>query len=192
LSPTDAERKWIALKRVRITIHHDPDHPSEDLRRAVRVRRDLWAHSSVEIDPDGRDHGTHRDEHGNAYFQFVTDRLDEVERVLNEYGHADYAKFQFMEDLGSGAECVSCGNISPENVTQCPNCGFRDIDPCPYCNHEIGRLVYLPKGGDLFKCPNCHHRVRLSFTDPLFDANGHYSQPLVRVVPAEVPASDAV
>jgi len=158
---------------------------------AALVRRDLWAHSPVEIDPDSPAHGTHRDAERNAYFEFATDRFEEVGRVLQEYGHSDRTTVTIIQD-GSGAECVNCGNISPELVTKCPTCDFRDIDPCPYCNNEVPRLAYLPVSGDLFTCPMCHRRVRLQFNDPLFDADGHYNQPLVRVVPAEAPVNHAV
>lgn len=56
------------MYRIRITFVKNPDNPSEDLRHAARVRRDLWAHSPLEIDPDSPIHGTHRDADGSAYF----------------------------------------------------------------------------------------------------------------------------
>ena len=40
------------MKRVRVTVRHNPKDPADDLRWAARLRRDLWAHSPVEIDPD--------------------------------------------------------------------------------------------------------------------------------------------
>lgn len=172
------------MKRVRVTVRHNPGDPYDDLRRAARVRQDLWAHSPVEIDPDGQAHGTHRDGEHNAYFEFATDHLSEVERVLREFGHVDRARVEVVEDA-DGTECVNCGTISPQLAAVCPTCGFRDISPCPYCRSEIARLAYLPIFGDLFKCPTCHRRVRFRFHDPLTDANGHYNQPLVLVDPAE-------
>jgi hypothetical protein len=45
------------MQRIRITIPHTPVDPTDDLRCAADVRRDLWAHSPVEIDPDS---GTER------------------------------------------------------------------------------------------------------------------------------------
>lgn len=36
------------MPRIRLTIRHNPDDPSEDLRYAARVRTDLWAHSTAE------------------------------------------------------------------------------------------------------------------------------------------------
>ena len=70
------------MKKIRITIHHNQNDPTNDLRIAAAVRRDLWAHSPVEVDPDGRVHGTHRDAESNAYFEFVTNYPEEVSRVL--------------------------------------------------------------------------------------------------------------
>lgn len=172
------------MQRVRVTVKHNPQDPTDDLRWAARVRRDLWAHSPVEIDPDSPRHGTHRDAHKNAFFEFATDRLQEVERVLQEYGHGERAHATVIQDE-RGTECVSCGNITPGLVTVCPTCQFRDIAPCPYCKHEIPRLEYTPVFGDLFRCPMCHKRVRLQFQDAPFDHKGNYKQPLVLVVPAE-------
>jgi hypothetical protein len=172
------------MQRVRVTVKHNPVDTADDLRWAARVRRDLWAHSPVEIDPDSPRHGTHRDEEKNAFFEFATDRLQEVRRVLEEYGYKERAQATVVQDE-EGTECVNCGDITPKLVTVCPTCNFRDIAPCPHCNHEIPRLEYTPVSGDLFKCPMCHKRVRLRFQDPLFDGKGYYKQPLILVVPAE-------
>jgi len=87
---------------------------------------------------------------------------------------------------------IHCRNISAETVTVCPTCDFRDIEACPYCNNEVARLAYTPVSGDPFTCPVCHRRVRLQFSDPIYDANGHYNQPLVHVVPAEAPVNHEV
>jgi hypothetical protein len=174
----------IAMQRVRVIVKHNPRDPADDLRWAARVRRDLWAHSPVEIDPDSPAHGTRRDADRNAYFEFATDRTPEVRRVLQEHGYADRARVEVIQE-GAGTECVNCGNISPELVTVCPTCSFRDIDPCPYCDAEVARLAYAPVAGDLFQCLVCHRRVRFQFNDPLLDESGHYNQPLVRVSPAE-------
>jgi len=173
------------MKRVRITVAHDPQDPAEDLRRAALARRDLWAHSPVEIDPDSPLHGTHRDNDRNAYFEFATSHYPEVQRVLRECGHEDRGVTAVVVEDSVGTECVSCGNVSPDYFLKCPTCGFRDIEPCPFCNNEIPRLAYTPEAGDLFKCPQCGHRVRLRFNEPLFDSEGHYTEPLVCVSPAE-------
>jgi hypothetical protein len=174
----------IEMLRVRVTIKHNPADPADDLRSAALIRRDLWAHSPVEIDPDSPRHGTHRDEHKNAFFEFATERLEEVERVLKEFGYTNRAEATVVKEDG-GMECVNCGNITPKLTTVCPNCEFRDIAACPHCNHEIPRTEYTPISGDLFKCPMCHKKVRLNFQDPLFDGDGYYRQPLVLVTPAE-------
>ena len=174
------------MQRVRVIVRHNPLDPADDLRCAARVRRDLWAHSPVEVDPDSSVHGTHRDASRNAYFEFATDHLSEVRRIVQEYGHADRVTLDVGADV-PGIECVNCGNISPEPFTVCPNCKFRDIEPCPYCDQPIARLAYTPIAGDLFKCPFCHRRVRFRFHDPIFDGKGHYNQPLVCISPAEAP-----
>jgi hypothetical protein len=179
------------MQLVRVTIRHNPEVPTDDLRWAARVRRDLWAHSPVEIDPDSPKHSTHRDANRNAYFEFATDQLSEVQRVLREFGYAERASLEIIQE-GNGTECINCGNISPDLVTVCPNCQFRDIDKCPYCMHEVARLSYIPIGGDVFKCPICHRRVRFQFNDPLFGASGRYNQPLILVNPTEAPVGHDV
>jgi hypothetical protein len=177
----------ILMQLIRITIPHNPSDPADDLRRAAQIRRDLWAHSPVEIDPNSEAHGTHRDQKSkDAYFEFATDLLPEVRRVLREFGHNKYARVKVVAD-GNWAECLNCGKILLEPVAVCPNCEFRDIEPCPYCDESIPRLEYLSIKGDVFKCPNCHHRVRFRFNDPLFDVGGHVNEPVVLVSRAEAP-----
>jgi hypothetical protein len=183
-NPSKPKIGSIVMQRVRVTVRHNPDDPSDDLRCAARIRRDLWTHSPAEIDPDSPRHGTHRDAQSNAFFEFATDRFRDVQRVLNEYGYAERTEATVVQDE-NGTECVNCGNITPEFVAECPACHFREIENCPHCNHDVARLAYIPKVGDLFQCPNCQRRVRLQFQDPLFDGNGDYKQPLIRVIVAE-------
>lgn len=173
------------MRRVRVTIKHNPDDPADDLRCAARVRRSLWAHSAVEIDPDSPNHATRRDDEKNAYFEFATDRFPEVVRVLQEQGFMKRAEATIVKEE-YGTECVRCGQITPKLTTVCPNCGFRDVEPCPHCNHEVPRTEYTPILGNLFTCPVCGKKVRLNFQDPLFDVEGTYQQPLVLVTSAEV------
>ena len=109
------------MQHVRLIVRHNPEDPADDLRWAARVRRDLWAHSPVEVDPDSPIHGTHRDTSRNAYFEFATARLSEVTRVLQEYGYDDRVTLEVGADT-AGTQCVSCGNISPELFTVCPTC----------------------------------------------------------------------
>jgi hypothetical protein len=173
------------MRKVRITIKHNVADSADDLRVAARVRRDLWAHSPVEVDPDSPMHGTHRDAERNAYFEFATSYADEVQRVIQEFGYESRASVSTVTE-DSGPECARCGNIAgPILPSVCPTCHFRDISACPYCRQEVARQSYLPVSGDLFRCPMCHRHVRLRFSDPMFDSNGHYNQPLVVVERAE-------
>ncbi len=81
---------------------------------------------------------------------------------------------------------ANCGNVAgPILPTVCPNCRFRDIAACPYCNEEVARQSYLPINGNVFMCPKCQHRVRLAMHDPLFNSAGYYNEPLVLVEKAE-------
>ena len=171
------------MRRIRITVNK-LDDPTEELRRAARVRQDLYAHSPVEIDPDNRIHGTHRDESGRAYFEFATDFIDEVKRVAQQFGHESLVVISDAPEP-KGEACANCGNITGDVIpTVCPTCKFRDISPCPHCNTEVSRQSYVQDAGDVFKCPVCRNRVSLRFNDPLFKADGTYNQPLVIVVEA--------
>lgn len=166
--------------RMRLTVKDSGDR-TRDLQTAADLRRDLWAHSPVEIDPDNPLHGTHRDEGGRAFFEFSTQDPEEVRRVLQECGYAD--RVELAEARGPlGEACQSCGNIpGPVLPTVCPNCGFRDVSPCPVCAREIPRQKYAPLGGDLFRCPNCRSQVRFRFNSPMFLPDGSYNPPLVVV-----------
>jgi Zn finger protein HypA/HybF involved in hydrogenase expression len=166
--------------RTRITVRPTGDR-TNDLRVAANVRRDLWAHSPVEIDPDHPLHGTHRDEQERAYFEFSTGYPDEVTRVLRDYGHAERVEVREVEEP-VGLACQNCGNVvGPVLPPVCPNCHFRDISACPVCHHEVPRQSYTRIGGDLFRCPQCHSQVRLRFNEPMFLGDGTYNQPLVVV-----------
>jgi Zn finger protein HypA/HybF involved in hydrogenase expression len=167
------------MPRVRLTIKHDPVDSAGDLRYAARVRHDLWAHSHVQIDPDNRVHGTHRDQDRNAYFEFVTDAVDEVRRVLNEFGHADRVTLSIVQQE-AGEACENCGNIAgPVLPAICPNCGHRDIGPCPNCGEDVPRQEYVEVAGDLFQCPRCHARVRFRINPQIFRIDGTLNEPLV-------------
>jgi hypothetical protein len=169
------------MKRVRLTIKHNPEDSAEDLRYAFKVRRDLWEHSLVEIDSDSPLGGIYRDADRNAYFEFVTDSVDQAEGVLVDGGHTPRTRLTVVaEDVGP--ECLNCGhNNGPILPTVCPVCGFRDISPCPHCHREIPRQSYRPFGSAWFTCPSCGGHVRLQLRDPLVDDDGHYNQPLVHV-----------
>lgn len=173
------------MPRIRLTNRHNPDDPADDLRYAARVRSDLWAHSPIEIDPDSRVHGTHRDASRNAYFEFATDMLGEVERVIRDYGHSERVDRSVAEE-DVGEECQNCGNIAgPVLPTVCPTCHHRDIDPCPKCGEEVPRQEYEKVSGDLFKCPRCGGRVRLHINPDLWRADRTLNEPVVVVENAE-------
>lgn len=173
------------MKRIRITVKHNSAVPGDDLWVASKVRRDLWAHSPVEIDPSGPRHRTHRDEVGNAYFEFATKHFDEVHRVLNAYGYADRTVVSVVNE-DEGPECENCGSVAgPVLPSVCPTCNFRDISPCPHCGEEVPRQNFESVRGDLFRCPSCRNQVRFRLQDPLFDSVGHLVQPLIDTECAE-------
>ncbi len=171
--------------RIRITVLPTGDR-TNDLRVAASVRRDLWAHSPAEIDPDNPLHGTHRDAQERAYFEFSADNLDDVRSVLRDHGYAERVEALSVREP-TGQACQNCGNVvGPVLPTVCPNCHFRDISACPVCHQEIPRQNYTRFGGDLFACPRCRSRVRLRINEPMFIGDGMYNQPLVVVEQAEV------
>jgi hypothetical protein len=166
--------------RLRITVKPTGNR-TDELRVAAAVRRDLWAHSPVEVDPDNPLHGTHRDRDRRAYFEFSTRFRGEVDRVLREYHHAERVLVTESREV-VGQACQNCGNVAgPVLPTVCPNCEFRDISPCPSCGHEVSRQLYTRISGDLFRCPDCRSQVRFRFNDPMFLSDGTYNQPLVVV-----------
>jgi DNA-directed RNA polymerase subunit RPC12/RpoP len=168
------------MPAMRITVIPTGD-PTEELRIAAEVRRDLFAHSPVEIDPDNPMHGTHRDDQRRAYFGFVTQYPNEVHRVLRVYGHENRVEIADTAEV-RGEPCQNCGNVAGAVLpVVCPNCGFRDISACAVCGHLIPRQQYAKLSGNLFRCPDCNSRVRLRFNDPMFLPDGHYNQPLVIV-----------
>jgi DNA-directed RNA polymerase subunit RPC12/RpoP len=175
------------MPRLRITITGTNGDRTDDLRKAAAVRRDLYAHSPVEVDPDGRANATFRNEKQQAYFELTTKYPDEVGRVLDRFKHSGYATVQEVTET-PGPACENCGNVAgPVLPTVCPNCGFRDISPCAVCKAEIPRQQYDREAGDLHRCPN-GHRVRLAFNNPMFLPDGSYNQPLVVVRDALQPA----
>lgn len=170
-----------ALRRIRLTVRNNQDDPADDLKQIARLRRDLWAHSPVEIDPDNPAYQTRRDPDRNAYFEFATEFPGEVRRVLRQYGFEDRVTVQ---DLGEvGLVCTRCGFLSGF-VTECPNCKQRDISPCPNCREEIPREHYEPVAGDVFVCPNCQRRVRLQFNE-LDNSERSLTEPVVFVKDAQ-------
>jgi hypothetical protein len=172
----------IALRRVRLTVRHNPQDPADDLTQVARLRHDLWAHSPVEVDPDNPFCQTQRDEARNAYFEFATEFPDEVRRVVRQYGYDGRVTVEVLGEVG--LICSRCGYLAGY-LTVCPNCQQRDISPCPHCRREVARERYEPVSGDLFVCPECRRRVRLQLTD-LDTSDGAVNEPVVIVRDAQV------
>lgn len=174
------ETRGELMPRLRLTIRNSGDR-GEELRYAARIRQAIWASARVEIDPENPLHGTHWDEQGRPYFEFVTNFPDEVWKVLRE--HDTDGRVEVTEQHEAlGQPCVNCGNIAaPVLPSVCPTCNFRDIAPCPICDHEVSRQRYRPISGNLFTCPECGGRVRLRLNSPLFKPDGSYNDPLVLV-----------
>jgi hypothetical protein len=163
--------------RMRVTVRSTGDR-TKDLMMAAAIRDRVWAQVPVEIDPDYPLHGTHRDEKGRAYFEFATDFPNKVRQIVSQDELIELSEVR----EGFGEECVKCGNVAGEVLPPvCPNCGFRDISPCPNCKNLIARKKYIPLDDGHFRCPTCRRRVRLHFIEPLFVADGEYNQPLVIV-----------
>jgi hypothetical protein len=164
--------------RLRITVKPTGSR-FDELRIATDIRRDLWADSSVEIDPDNPLQGTHRDEKGRAYIEFSIGDPDDVARVLQAHGYTERVDMKETQDP-LGQPCQNCGNVAGRVLpTVCPNCGFRDVSPCPMCHEEIPRSLYTRIAGDLFRCPHCRNQIRLRFNDPMFLSEGTFNQPLI-------------
>jgi hypothetical protein len=153
----------------------------DELRRLEMIKRDLYVRSAVEIDPENPAHQTVRDSNRRAYFEFSTSHRDEVERIVKEFGHEAFVKIESAVGP-AGEPCVRCGYVAGGSAPAvCPNCGLRDIDPCPNCNTPVSRADYKPVAGDLFRCPACDAQVRLRFNDPLLNRDGEYNEPIVLV-----------
>jgi hypothetical protein len=171
------------MRHMRLTVRHNPEDPADDLNQVVRLRHDLWAHSPVEVDHGNPFCETRRDDARNAYFEFPTEFPDEVHRVLRDYGYDGRVT---VEDRGEvNLVCAKCGYLAG-SVTVCPNCGHRDIDPCPHCGREVAAERYESVAGDLFLCPECRGRVRLEFNPDLVNSDRSINSPVVLVHDAQV------
>src|SRR5262249_49627209 len=145
----------------------------------------LIEQAPVRLDPKHPLPGTHRDEQGQAYFELATDDLNHVREVLEHAGHFPYAAITEPQSP-PGDSCANCGNVAGAILPAvCPNCGFEVCPPCPVCGIVNPRQSYDKVPGSLFLCPTpldeLRHRVRLTFHEPMFNADGSYRQPLVVV-----------
>jgi hypothetical protein len=173
------------VKKVRITVKHNPDDPGANLRIAKQIRRDLWANSEAVVNPQEKANQTHRDPEQNAYFEFATDYPDELQGILSKYAKLGNVSMS-IDSEETGPACMNCDFVAgPILPTVCPSCGFREITPCPMCDQEIPKQSYLSIVGDLFQCPHCGNSVRFRFKDLMIDEKGYYSLPPVIIDPAE-------
>lgn len=171
----------MSMVRLRITAISDPNNPSDELRRLDQLRRDLYAYSPVEVDPDNPAFHTHRDQEENVYFEFSTEYRPEVDRVLRQFGHEGCVRVAEVEGP-VGEPCSNCGYIAgPLLPAECPQCHFRDISRCPRCAADVPREEYESIAGDLFRCPRCGNRVRLRFNEPFVLPDGRNNEPIVLV-----------
>lgn len=168
------------MQRIRITVLPQKER-SEELKCAALLRRDLYAFSPVEIDPDNRLHGSRIDDEGRVFFEFATSNRSHVDRVIDQHGYKEKVIVQEWPEP-KGAACVNCGAVvADQTPAVCPVCEFRDISPCSNCKLDVSRQAYIPIAGDIFRCPECEIRVRLAFNDPIVKADGEYNEPLVIV-----------
>jgi len=168
---------------VRVTIRENPDDKSDGFRYAAKVRRDLWAYSDSDIDPEHDRNRTLLDktENPRPYFEFTTEDIAQVEQALARHDHKDRT---ILEDKGEVtiSRCAKCGfDAGPGAASICSCCGFRDIDPCPNCGREIARVAYHSIEADVFECPVCCSKVQFSFSEPMVDEEDNLNQPLVLV-----------
>jgi hypothetical protein len=172
--------KKLELRRITVKVPQQSSGGNE-LEIATKVRRDLYSHGPIEIDPDSPEFSINRDTDGSVSFAFITAHESMVKDIIERFGYRDKVSVQI--DQTDGAEsCLNCGTVySPIMPAVCDNCGFRDISPCPRCREDVPRGEYLKISGNLFRCPACAARVRLRFNDLLSDQEGRYVQPIVIV-----------
>jgi len=100
--------------RIRIRIHRDDNNnPGRDLEVAGSLRRDLWAHSPVEIDPDDPDCATRRATDRTAYFEFDTEYPDEVDRIVSDLAYDKLVEVvRLPQQTGSNPPTTASGSRS--------------------------------------------------------------------------------
>jgi DNA-directed RNA polymerase subunit RPC12/RpoP len=170
------------MSRLRLVITPSGDLES-DLRYLAKVRWDLWSRSIIGADDDENGGGARRDPAGNLFFECYADSA----QARSTLDTLQYSERVAVEDVPEqGEPCPNCGFVSgPVAPTVCPQCGFREIEPCPWCGEEVSRERYEDYADDLFRCPKCQNRVRLRFNEGLGMQAGSLTQPLVIVERAQ-------
>jgi len=108
--------------------------------------------------------------------------LDMLSSIAGEKVRVAIEDIEVAADISSDDECLNCGNVPDVPSAVCPNCGFREIGPCPHCGKDIARNEYLAAGGDsLFQCPSCQTRVRLAYNEPRWRDDRRYNEPAIVV-----------
>ncbi len=164
------------MRQIRITVRNIPRRAGETC--ISTVRRDFLSYWPLEIDLDDPFH-VRQDDGDQFYFEFTTEKLEQaVIQFLRERGHEPYVQVDAQEH--AAPDCIQCG--FPRGVTtKCPNCGFRDITPCPACAREVPRDHYLSVAEDFFLCPHCHQQVWLGFALPANDGDASVNEPMIVV-----------
>lgn len=176
----------LELRRITIRVPVVKDRSGDELQLASRVRRDLYSHGPIELDPDAPEFSSRRDSDGSVFFSFVTAHAAEVQNILNRFNYTSPRVECIVEPAGTSEPCLNCGKVyEPSTPAVCVNCGFREISPCPRCGTDIARSDYIKIVGNLFRCPACAARVRLRYNDPIVDEYNSYNQPLVIVEEAD-------
>ena len=90
--------------KMRILIKKNEADPSKDLAIASSLRRDLYAYSPVEIDPDNPEFKTYRyKDNRQAFFEFETEYPQEVRRVIREHNYENLVEVQ---EISSNVEAA--------------------------------------------------------------------------------------
>src|SRR5580693_3549110 len=119
---------------------------------------------------------------GRLYLEVpAATRLPDERELREAAGGAAVVTREEIAARAPADECLNCGNVPEAPSSVCPNCGFREISPCPDCGWEISRTEYVAAGGSFFQCPHCHTRVRLAYNEPLWRDDGHYNEPAIVV-----------
>jgi hypothetical protein len=124
--------------------------------------------------------GEHTAEGGRLFFYVTLD--DDAQQAVGDEAANIGAQVEELGAIPKVDECLNCGNVADKPLAVCPNCHFREIAACPHCGTDVPRVTYVEAAGDLFSCPACNTHVRLVYADPLWNQDGKYSEPPVRVV----------